>query len=101
MREARSFEQDLLWSVLDQDAVPQILSMAKSHWGMDISAGWTELQRQAELGHLRAYRSAEYAAYVDLGQLSIDEATRDFNLFVEPTESTRTRLREIEEGAGN
>ena len=92
---ARSFEQDLLWSVLDQDAVPHVLAMACDNWGVDADAAWAELVRQAALGRLRAYRGPEPDASVDLARTPLDEATQDYELFVEPTEATFARLSEI------
>jgi hypothetical protein len=94
-RKARSFEQDLLWSVLDQDAVPHILAMAHDSWGLDSAAAWTALREQATLGRLRAYRNEGSPAPVDLAQAPLDEAGQDYKLFVEPTEATFARLREI------
>jgi hypothetical protein len=39
MRGALSFEQDLLWSVLDQDAIPHILVMAADNWAIKALGG--------------------------------------------------------------
>jgi hypothetical protein len=92
---AASFEQDLLWSVLDQDAVPHILEMARSHWGMDAATAWTALQEQARLGRLKSYRGTASSRPVDLTRTSLAEAAQDYELFVEPTEGTHTRLNEF------
>ncbi len=99
MRRALSFEQDLLWSVLDQDAIPHILVMAADNWAIKAASAWSELQRQAALGQLRAYHGVEPSAYVELAQVSLEDAMQDLDLFVEPTEATRTRLRQIDAGA--
>ena len=92
---ARSLEQDLLWSVLDQDAVPSILAMARDHWSVDAAVAWAALERQAALGRLRAYRGTGPFTPVDLAQVAFAEAEQDHELFVEPTEATHLRLREI------
>ena len=92
---ARSFEQDLLWSVLDQDAIPDILAMARDHWSMDTTAAWAALVQQAALSRLRAYRGTGPFRPVDLARTLLTEAARDYELFVEPTEATRLRLNEI------
>jgi hypothetical protein len=96
-KRARSFEQDLLWSVLDQDAVPHILNMARDHWGLDAATAWAALQQQAVLGRLRAYRGMGPFTPADLAALSLAEAAQDFVLFVEPTEATHARLAELGE----
>jgi hypothetical protein len=92
---ARSFEQDLLWSVLDQDAVPDILGMARTNWNVGGPAAWAELRRQAALGRLRANRGVEPSTPVDLAQLPPEQGMEDQELFVEPTEATFTRLNEL------
>lgn len=92
---ASSFEQDLLWSVLDQDAVPHILAMAHSHWGINFEAAWAVLQQQAALGRLRTYRDGGSFTPVDPASLSLDKVAQDYQLFVEPTDATLVRLREI------
>jgi hypothetical protein len=94
-KRAQSFEQDLLWSVLDQDGVPHILSMARDHWGLDAATAWALLQQQAALARLRAYRGVGSFTSVDLATLSLDKVAQDFLLFVEPTEATHSRLAEI------
>jgi len=35
---ASSFKQGLLWSVLDQDALPDILNIAHEYWDIDAAA---------------------------------------------------------------
>lgn len=93
---AESFEQDLLWSVLDQDAVPHILTMARDHWGLDAETAWGALRQQAAVGRLHAYHGGLGPnTPVDLSTLSLEEAGGDFMLFVEPTEGTHARLAEI------
>ncbi len=92
---AHSFEQNLLWSVLDQDAVPHILEMARNHWGVDAAAAWAALREQAVLGRLRAYRGTGPFTPIDLAHVLLDDAAQDYKLFVEPTEATRARLNEI------
>ncbi len=91
---ATSFEQDLLRCVLDQDAVPQILEMARDVWGLDAAAAWAALQQQAALGRLRAYRGAGEAA--DLTRASLHGVEQDHQLFVEPTDQTFARLAELQ-----
>ena len=95
---ASSLEQDLLWSVLDQDAVPSILAMARDHWGVDAATAWAALGRQAAVGRLRAYRGTGPFTPVDLAHVALAEAEQNHDLFVEPTEATHQRLREV--GAG-
>lgn len=92
---ATSFEQDLLWSVLDQDAVPHILAMAHGHWGLNSEAAWAAVQQQAARGRLRAYRDDGSFTPVDPALLSLDEVAQDYQLFVEPTDATHARLKEI------
>ena len=99
LAQASSFEQDLLWSVLDQDSVPHILDMAREHWTLDPAAAWAAIQAQSTAGRLRAYREAEPERAVDLSQTSLEDARRDFGLFVEPTEATHARLGELSGGA--
>lgn len=94
-KKAQSFEQDLLWSVLDQVAVEHILAMARDNWGLNAAAAWPAIQEQARLGRLSAYRDEGSPVPVDLTQISLDTAGQDHVLFVEPTEATFTRLREI------
>ena len=95
---ARSFEQDLLWSILDQDAVPQILEMARRNWNIDAATAWRALQRQAAQGRLRAYRGLEAFQLVDLTLASLDDVAQDFELFVEPTDLVRDDSGEPEIG---
>ena len=92
---ARSFEQDLLWSILDQDAVPHILTMARNNWHVDEQAAWAALVQQFTLGRLSAYRGVDGNPVVDLMQCSGDDVREDYHLFVEPTDATFTRLHEI------
>ena len=92
---AHSFEQDLLWSVLDQDAVPHILEMAHDHWGVDAAAAWAALREQATLGRLNAYRGTGPFTPVDLTKTRFEEAGQDYEVFVEPTKATHARLSEI------
>lgn len=97
--QASSFEQDLLWSVLDQDAMPHILDMAREHWKLGPDAAWAVIQAQSAAGRLRAYRGIEPGPYVDLSQAALKDVRQDFELFVEPTEATKNRLGELS-GAG-
>ena len=99
LAQASSFEQDLLWSVLDQDAVPHVLDMAREHWTLDPVAAWAAIQAQSASGRLRAYREAEPERAVDLSQVALDDVRQDFELFVEPTEATHARLGELSGGA--
>lgn len=91
-RRAASFEQDLLWSVLDQDAVPNILEMARFRWGIGTETAWVELCKQAALGRLHAYIDAGSITPVDLVQLGLEDSAENHFLFVEPTEETQRRL---------
>ena len=93
--QAHSFEQDLLWSVLDQDAVPHILEMARDHWGVDAATAWAALREQATLGRLKAYRGTGPFIPVDFTKIRFEGAGQDYELFVEPTEATHARLSEI------
>jgi hypothetical protein len=93
---ARTFEQDLLWSVLDHVAVEHILAMARDDWGLDAATAWAAVQEQARLGRLRAYRES---VPVDLTKMTLDQAAEDHVLFVEPTEATFARLNEMPEAA--
>jgi hypothetical protein len=95
---ARSFEQDLLWSILDQDAVPQILEMARRNWNIDAATAWNALQQQAAEGRLRAYRGLKSFQPVDLTLVSLNDASQDFELFVEPTDLVRNDISEAEAG---
>jgi len=99
-KKAPTFEQDLLWSVLDQVAVEHILAMAHDSWGVDPAAAWAAIQEQAKLGRLSAYRGGGSPTSVDLARISLDEASQDHWLFVEPTKATFTRLNEIGGEAG-
>ncbi len=92
---AASLEHDLLRSVLDQDAVPQILTMARDNWGVDTAGAWAALQQQAALGRLRAYRGLGPYTAVDLTQASLEDVAEDPEVFVEPTDGTFARLNEI------
>ncbi len=92
---AHSFEQDLLWSVLDQDAVPCILEVARDHSGVDAAVAWAALREQAVLGRLRAYRGTRPFTLVDLMTTRLEDAGQDYGLFVEPTQATHARLSEI------
>ncbi len=93
---ACSFEQDLLWSVLDQDSVPHISQMARDHWGIDAADAWASLRRHAALDRLRAnIVGAAPSVTADLSQLSLEDAGRDYELFVAPTAATFARLNEI------
>jgi len=85
--------------VLDQDAVPHILEMAREHWGVDAAAAWAALRQQAALGRLGAYRGTGPFTVVDLAEVLLDDAAQDYELFIEPTEATRARLIEIGGGA--
>ncbi len=97
-KRAGSFEQDLLWSILDQDAVPQIFDMARTNWNVDAASAWTALLEQAQLGRLRAYRGTGPFVPVDLNQLSVGDVAQDHALFVEPTEATGQWLGPDKEG---
>jgi hypothetical protein len=95
---ARSFDQDLLWSILDQDAVPQILEMARRNWNIDAATAWKALQQQAADGRIRAYRGLESFQPVDLTLVSLNDVSQDFELFVEPTDLVRNDISEAETG---
>ena len=97
---ACSFEQDLLWSILDQDAVPQILEMARRNWNIDAATAWNALQQQAAEGRLRAYRGLQSFQPVDLTVVSLNDVSQDFELFVEPTDLVRNNISEAEAGKG-
>jgi len=97
---ACSFEQDLLWSVLDQDAVADILAMARDNWGMEALVAWNEIGQQGAHGRLRAYRGTAPSVSVNLAQVLPDHAMQDYDLFVEPTKGTFARLSEISASAG-
>ena len=92
---ACSLEQDILWAVLDQDAVPHILNMARTNWAADPATAWSALQCQAGLGRLLAYRRTGPYVPVDLTRVTFEEASQDGALFLEPTNMTRERLGEI------
>lgn len=76
-RKAPTFEQDLLWSVLDHVAVEHNLAMAHDSWGVDAAAAWAAVQAQARLGRLVAYRGEGSHPPVDLAQMSLYEARHD------------------------
>ena len=59
---ARSFEQDLLWSVLDQDAVPHIITMARDNWSIEPLTAWHELGKQNSQGCLPGFTVARRPA---------------------------------------
>lgn len=92
---ARSFEQDLLWSVLDGDAVPHVVAMARERWGVGAAAAWDELVRQGALGRLRAYRGTGPYEDVDLSRADRSTCEADHGLVLEATEGTLARLNEI------
>lgn len=97
---ACSFEQDLLWSVLDQDDVAHILAMARDNWDMETLAAWNEVGQQGAHGRLRAYRRTAPYVSVDLAQVLPDQAMQDYDLVVEPTKETFARLNKISASAG-
>jgi hypothetical protein len=92
---AASLEQDLLWSVLDQDSVPNILAMASHNWKAASPAAWAALLQAEAFGRLRAYRGEGPFTTVDLTQVPLEMAAHDHELFVEPTEKTHARLNDI------
>ena len=93
MAEARSFEQDMLWSVLDQDAVSAILARAQERWGLSAEQALAFLTRSEMAGHLVTYRGTGPYTTVDLSQLSPEQAQAAHDVFVEATPGTLTRLR--------
>ncbi len=97
-KSAGSFEQNLLWSILDQDAVPQIFDMARENWDVDAASAWAALLKQGQYGRLRAYRGTGPFVAVELKQLSVGDVAQDHELFVEPTEATGQWLGPDKEG---
>jgi hypothetical protein len=82
---AKSFEQDLYWSILDLDAVPDILKMANDNWSIDAATVWKILQQQAADGRLVASRGTDPVTPVDLITAAFDEVAHDYLVFVQPT----------------
>lgn len=92
---ARSFEEDLLRSVLDQMRFRIFLRWHAITGILDTRAAWSALAEQAAVGRVRAYRGMGKFQPVDLTRTSLDDVLEDYPLFVGPTNATLARLNEI------
>ncbi|MDR3617373.1 MAG: hypothetical protein P4L53_27705 [Candidatus Obscuribacterales bacterium] len=96
-RHPSTFEQEVLWSVLDQDSLQHLLICAKNYWKIDSEEALEVLWKLMSDGCFALYEYDENNVPVEVfaEKLSPDYQGDRFLTFFEPTEKTFARLREI------
>ena len=94
-----SFEQELLWFVLDHDTLAGVMALAENRWGLTPALALEEFKLQWRCGRLSAARRNPQTGVadlpVDVEKLTPDQAKTSYDTFMSATEETFRRINEV------
>ena len=96
-KRAKSFEQEILWSVLDLTDIANTIRDVQLSWNVSQDQIINIIKLFARENYISTYKGVNILEKININEIANDQLIESYDIFLEPTSSTIQKINQIGE----
>ena len=96
-KRAKSFEQEILWSVLDLTDIANTIRDVQLSWNVSQDQIIDTIKLFVRENHISTYKGVSLLEKININEIANDQLIESYDIFLEPTSSTIQKINQIGE----